>query len=112
MLQTGHGGQEVLPPTVRALRSSYKAEPKSPVINAEVSYEALFDRIPADIQRLMFWTNMLSGAAGHTYGANGIWQVNRPGQPYGNSPHGGNYGVIPRSEERRVGKECRSRWST
>jgi hypothetical protein len=38
---------------------------------------------------------MMSGAAGHTYGANGIWQVNRQGQPYGASPHGGNYGTIP-----------------
>ena len=60
------------------------------------------DRIPANVQRLMFWTNMLSGAAGHTYGANGIWQVNRKGQPYGNSPHGGNYGVIPWDEAMKL----------
>src|SRR3712207_9117780 len=26
-------------------------------------------------------------------------------------PHGGGEGGTPRSEERRVGKECRSRWS-
>src|SRR5438128_4943039 len=36
--------------------------------------------------RFMFWACVLSGAAGHSYGANGIWQVNRPGQPYGPSP--------------------------
>ena len=69
-----------------------------PVVNGEVSYEALLGTIPAEIPRLMFWTCMLSGAAGHTYGANGIWQLNRRDQPYGKSPHGGTYGPIPWDE--------------
>jgi hypothetical protein len=98
MLQTGHGGREVLSPTIRALRASLQAAPPMPVINGEVSYEALLGRIPAEVPRLMFWTNILSGAAGHTYGANGIWQLNRSGQPYGKSPHGGTYGPIPWDE--------------
>ena len=34
----------------------------------------------------MFWLCMMNGAAGHTYGANGIWQCNRKGQPHGASP--------------------------
>jgi hypothetical protein len=38
---------------------------------------------------------MLSGAAGYTYGANGIWQVNRRGAPYGASPHGATWGNTP-----------------
>ena len=42
----------------------------------------------------MFWICVLNGAAGHTYGANGIWQCNRRDQPHGASPHGGNYGKI------------------
>jgi len=98
MLQTGHGHREVLAPTINALRASYAAEPTMPVLNSEVTYEALSGAIPAEIPRLMFWTNMLSGAAGHTYGGNGIWQVNRRDQPYGNSPHGGTYGPIPWDE--------------
>jgi hypothetical protein len=98
MLQTGHGGREVLPVTIRALRKSYHTEPAMPVVNGEVSYEALLGKIPAEVPRLMFWTNVLSGAAGHTYGANGIWQLNRKGEPYGKSPHGGNYGTIPWDE--------------
>ena len=28
-----------------------------------------------DVQRHIFWRNMLSGAAGHTYGAAGIWHA-------------------------------------
>ncbi|MEO6435789.1 MAG: DUF4038 domain-containing protein, partial [Tepidisphaeraceae bacterium] len=49
----------------------------------------------------MFWLCMTHGAAGHTYGANGIWQLNRPGDPHGPSPHmppGVGYGAIPWNE--------------
>jgi hypothetical protein len=95
MLQTGHGGREVLTPTVETVRASRAAAPIMPVLDSEVCYEALLDRIPADVVRLMFWASILSGAAGHTYGANGIWQCNRQGQPHGPSPHGGSYGTIP-----------------
>ncbi|MEW6752708.1 MAG: DUF4038 domain-containing protein [Candidatus Latescibacterota bacterium] len=98
MLQTGHGLHEVLAPSIRTLRDSCLAEPVMPVLNSEVAYEALSGTIPAQIPRLVFWASMLSGACGHTYGANGIWQVNRRGQPHGNSPHGGNYGTIPWDE--------------
>ena len=102
MLQTGHGGREVLAPTVRALRASYDAKPTMPVLDGEVCYEALLDRIPADVVRLMFWSSALSGAAGHTYGANGIWQLNRKDKPYGKSPHGGDYGHIPWDEAMKL----------
>src|ERR1043166_8398214 len=95
MLQTGHGLREVLAPTVNTVRASYTAKPVMPVINSEVCYEMLGDNIPAEIPRLMFWASVLSGAAGHTYGANGIWQCNRPGEPHGKSPHGRSYGKIP-----------------
>jgi hypothetical protein len=98
MLQTGHGQRETLAPTVDTLRASRDAQPRMPVLNSEVCYEALLDRIPAEIVRLMFWSSVLSGAAGHTYGANGIWQCNRRDAPHGASPHGGNYGLIPWDE--------------
>jgi len=54
----------------------------------------LSDSLPTRWTRAMFWVCMLNGAAGHTYGANGIWQNNRPGDPHGKSPHGGTYGKI------------------
>ena len=52
----------------------------------------------------MFWVCMMNGAAGHTYGANGIWQLNRRGKPHGASPNGtGNgYGVISWDEAMRL----------
>ena len=95
MLQTPHGQSEAVPVTVKAVRESYAAEPVMPVIDGEASYEMLNDSLPTEWTRRMFWLCLMNGAAGHTYGANGIWQCNRPGQPHGASPHGGSYGKIP-----------------
>jgi hypothetical protein len=102
MLQTPHGQREAIPPTVRTVRESYADRPVLPVINGEASYEMLNDRIVADWPRAMFWICMLNGAAGHTYGANGIWQCNRRDQAHGASPHGGNYGQISWDDAMRL----------
>ncbi len=53
----------------------------------------------------MFWTCMLSGAAGHTYGANGIWQLNRRDPPYGKSPMGAPMDRFPGTRRMRA---CRA----
>jgi hypothetical protein len=83
---------------VDAARAAYAASPAMPFLNSEVCYEGILGACHDDVQRLMFWTCLLSGAAGHTYGANGIWQLNQPGKPYGKSPHGGDYGPAPWTE--------------
>ncbi|MBM3496953.1 MAG: DUF4038 domain-containing protein, partial [Armatimonadetes bacterium] len=80
------------------VRWSYGAEPRMPVLNSEVNYEGILSRCHDDVQRLMFWTCVLNGACGHTYGANGIWQMNERDVAYGNSPHGGTYGPTPWQE--------------
>jgi hypothetical protein len=72
---------------VRTVRESYRDTPVMPVIDGEAAYEMLMDNLPTEWTRRMFWLCMTSGAAGHTYGANGIWQVNRKDQPHGPSPH-------------------------
>jgi hypothetical protein len=99
MLQTPHGQREAVPITVRAVRESVAAEPVLPVINGEAAYEMLGDALPTAWTRAMFWLCMMNGAKGHTYGANGIWQVNRRNQPHGPSPTASSpptgYGVIP-----------------
>ncbi len=81
-----------------SVRNSYAAWPRMPVIDGEASYEMLGDSLPTEWTRRMFWVCLMNGAAGHTYGANGIWQCNRPGEPHGKSPHGGTYGKIPWNE--------------
>jgi hypothetical protein len=72
-----------------------------PVINCEPNYEALvaYGGISDFGARWAAWVSlMLNGAAGHTYGANGIWQVNRKEKPFGPSPHGRDWGRIPWDE--------------
>ncbi|MBI2925796.1 MAG: DUF4038 domain-containing protein [Verrucomicrobia bacterium] len=95
MLQTGHGDRTSLPNTVRQVTGSLKREPKMPVINSEVCYGGILEASREEVQRLMFWTCVLSGATGHTYGANGIWQVNTEREPFGPSPHGRSWGDTP-----------------
>jgi hypothetical protein len=118
MLQTPHGQREAVPIAVKAVRDSYAGRPTLPVINGEASYEMLSDSLPTRWTRTMFWLCMTNGAAGHTYGANGIWQCNRKDQPHGASPHGGTYGKItwdeamrlPGSEQLALGKRFFERY--
>lgn len=98
MLQTGHGDRASLPNTVERVVRSYGLDPVKPVVNGEVCYEGIGEASRQEVQRLMFWVCLLSGAAGFTYGANGIWQLNRPGEPYGPSPHGMSWGDTPWQE--------------
>ncbi len=95
MLQTGHSDRRSIPNTIRLIRGSRAASPTLPVVLGEVTYEGILDTCFEDVQRFMVWSSFLSGTAGHTYGANGIWQLNRREQPYGKSPHGGNWGNRP-----------------
>ena len=75
-LQTAHNDWDSAPITVSQVTMSYSKTPPMPVVNGEVVYEWHKDQGRQDIQRFMFWTCMLNGAAGHTYGAGGIWQMN------------------------------------
>lgn len=95
MLQTGHSDRESIPNTVNKVTRSYASVPVMPVVNGEVCYEGIQEASRQEVQRFMFWACVLSGAAGHTYGANGIWQVNTPDQPFGASPHGRSWGDTP-----------------
>ena len=103
MQQTGHGA----PAEHHAAlgREGWNTEPAMPVISGESRYEALeIGRKLDDADaRQAFWMHVLaSGVAGGTYGANGIWQVNRREQPYGNSPGGNNWGTTPWDDAMRL----------
>jgi len=75
MLQTGHDLWHAAITTVPELSSAVSTRPVMPVIDGEVTYEGHLQN-REDIVRFMFWTCMLDGAAGHTYGASGIMQMN------------------------------------
>lgn len=96
MQQTNHS----LPTAHHARRAwqGWQAHPAMPVFSAESRYEGLevHPTVSARNAREAFWAHALnSGLAGHTYGANGIWQVNREGNPFGNSPTGACWGNTP-----------------
>jgi hypothetical protein len=80
MLQTGHSPLAA-DNTVRQVCAAIAKEPAMPVVNGEVMYEGIMASCWQDWQRFCFWTSMLSGSAGHTYGANGIWQMSTPEEP-------------------------------
>jgi hypothetical protein len=92
MLQTGHSDRQSAPNTIQTINRSLAAEPKMPVLVGEVCYEGIMEASRQEVQRFMFWAAILSGTGGHTYGANGIWQVNTREKPYGLSPHGHSWG--------------------
>ncbi|MFH1743417.1 MAG: DUF4038 domain-containing protein [bacterium] len=98
MLQTGHSDLDSISNTAQSVIKSVDREPRMPVIVAEVNYEGILGRCWQNIQRLSFYSAVLNGAVGHTYGANGIWQMSTPGQPYGKSPHGRSWGNTPWQE--------------
>jgi len=95
MLQTGHNDRRSAASTVETVLESYNDKPVMPVVVGEVCYEGIAEACREEVQRFMFWAAILSGAAGHTYGANGIWQVNTREKPYGLSPHGHSWGDTP-----------------
>jgi Protein of unknown function (DUF4038)/Domain of unknown function (DUF5060) len=92
MLQTGHSDRESVPNTIETVNRSLSASPTMPVLIGEVCYEGIQEASRQEVQRFMFWSAMLCGNAGHTYGANGIWQFNTREKPYGVSPHGHSWG--------------------
>ena len=103
MLQTGHSGYPTLADTVDFVTAAVSREPAMPTFVSEVNYEGILETNREEIQRFLFWSCLLSGTFGHTYGANGIWQVNTVERPYGPSPHGTSWGDTPWQEASQLG---------
>lgn len=81
MLQTGHTDRNCFDATLRHVTAAVR-EGQKPVINGEVCYEGIFGNNWQDTQRFLFWTHLLSGTAGHTYGTFSISTFNAPDDRY------------------------------
>jgi len=68
---------------------AFAQEPPMVIVNGEPCYEGILGSNWQDVQRFLFWSGMLSGLAGFTYGAQGIWQMNSSTQPDGIRPRWG-----------------------
>jgi hypothetical protein len=76
MLQTGHWDRGSLPGTMETVARTVALAPRQPVVNGEVCYEGIMGSSWPDTQRFLWWAQVLAGAAGHTYGAQGLWGMN------------------------------------
>jgi hypothetical protein len=89
---TGHNSWRTVNDVITSARRSSQYAPLKPFVSGESCYELHMQENPAYLQRYQFWALMLAGAAGHTYGAAGIWHMATPeahgnwggwgGQPY------------------------------
>lgn len=81
MLQTSHSPDN-LPGMLPPLMRSRDRNPPLPVVNGECLYEGIFGGNWQETQRFALWSCLLSGAAGHTYGAaEGCWHIHHRGRP-------------------------------
>lgn len=81
MIGIGHKGYQTAAQSLELMKSCQLHQPAKPVLCGEACYEGHMQTNFQDIQRHLFWSFMLSGAAGHTYGAAGIWQASVEGDP-------------------------------
>lgn len=81
MVAIGHEGLKTAAESLRIMISCRSGQPTRPVLCGEACYEGHMQSNFQDIQRHLFWSFMLSGAAGHTYGAAGIWHASIEGDP-------------------------------
>jgi len=98
MIQASHGGKRSIKSGVESVKIARKEWGEGPIVMDEINYEGILGRVDAKLVRHSFWTSFLCGAKGFGYGANGIWQVNRKGAPYGKSPGGNHWGDTPWDE--------------
>ncbi len=82
MLQTSHGGHGILGRTVDRVHESNDKTPRMPVVNGEPCYEGIMGTAWQEMQRFVFWTSIMSGSAGHTYGAQGMWAMSSRDEPF------------------------------
>ena len=81
MLQTGHGDWKAALGAHPQLTAALARQPAMPVLIGEACYEGHMQSAFQDVERWLFWSSILSGAAGHTYGAAGIWHAGIEGDP-------------------------------
>jgi hypothetical protein len=81
MLQTGHGDWDAAHGAIPKIRAAYARTPVMPAMIGEYCYEGHMQTAFQDVQRYVFWASTLSGSAGLTYGAAGIWHMSVEGDP-------------------------------
>ena len=77
---TGHRSWQTANSAIERAQQTRAESPVKPYVSGESCYERHMQENFDDLQRHQFWGLMLSGAAGHTYGAAGIWHMGVPAE--------------------------------
>jgi hypothetical protein len=93
-LQSGHDGFHTCPRAISQVKDNLALYPEKPVLHGEVCFEGMQGSSRDDVQRFLFWSNMLMGTAGFGYGVEGIWQFNTEEELFGASPGGNVWGNV------------------
>jgi len=120
IFQGGHSGIGCLGSVPETIKRVRERKPARPVVPAEQTYEGHLQVNYANAVRMGFWLAFLSGGAGYTYGAAGIFNAHDPERPVGNRPRVGKYDDttwdvsmhFPGSGQVGLGKKllCRYEW--
>ena len=62
--------------TTAIVQAAYAKTPPMPLVIGEICYEDHMMTNGPELQRQVFWSSILSGVRGYTYGAEGLWQMN------------------------------------
>ena len=84
----GHDSWGTANAAIAQITSTRALSPAKPVLTGEACYDHHMQQNYQDLQRHLFWGCLLAGAAGHTYGAAGIWHSAVPGD-HGNWGYSG-----------------------
>jgi len=79
MVGGSHRQNDAIGSAIGTFLAAYEATPPMPTLVGETCYEGHMQQGFQYVQRHIFWQYILSGAAGHTYGAAGIWHAGMPG---------------------------------
>ncbi|MBI4165926.1 MAG: DUF4038 domain-containing protein, partial [Acidobacteria bacterium] len=83
LFQPSHGGWRSIAVEISQLNTHYaRTAVTKPLVVGEIGYERLGEAHLEDFQRVAFWSCMLNGAAGFTYGANGTWESYTSDKPF------------------------------
>ncbi len=95
LTQPGHNDFETLPVALSHMKKAHEMYPGKPVMAGEVCFEGMAGASKEKIQRYLFWSHLLSGAAGHCYGNDAMWQFNSRDDKFGPSVSGHTWGNEP-----------------
>ncbi len=95
LLQPGHSEHDAVDRATAQLDYRRDRHPEKPVLVGECAFEGMHGGTGPKVQRNLFWALFCSGAPGHCYGADALWQMNRRGEPFGQSVAGHTWGNAP-----------------